>query len=277
MFRKHYIMLPVLFIVFLSGFTLGQNVVRLLPYNGTSDTEIITQIKADTAANHGILPGRVYQLDGGGLYICQETFYVDSASTLRLRSSDSKKAIIYLYPTGTGSTPQNPPGYFVRLRGGNLEMRNIAMSGYFEPVDSNFNNIQGGMIRTDNEGSDIILDSCIFSNTNGQVIRTEASASVIKVTNTILTNLGALITSNFGAGKGIDLRAASLDTLIFQNNTVTNYQDRVIRHYNFSNPLQGTGNIKYALIDHNTMFDGMSFHGLINMGNVGNKVFITNN
>ena len=277
MFRKHYIMLPVLLIVFLSGVTFGQNVLRLLPYNGTSDSEIITQIKADTTTNHGILPGRIYQLDGGGLYICQETFYVDSASTLRLQSSDSKKAKIYLYPTGTGSNPQNPPGYFVRLRGGNLEMRNIAMSGYFEPVDSNFNNIQGGMIRTDNEGSDIILDSCIFSNINGQVIRTEASASVIKVTNTILTNLGALITSNFGAGKGIDLRAASLDTLIFQNNTVTNYQDRVIRHYNFSNPLQGTGNIKYALIDHNTIFDGMGFHGLINLGNVGNKVVITNN
>ncbi len=156
-------------------------------------------------------------------------------------------------------------------------MRNIALVGYFEPVDSNFNNVQGNMIRTDNEGSSIVLDSCIFSNTAGQVLRTEASAHAVKITNCIFTNLGALSTSNFGAGKGIDLRASSCDTLIVQNNTFTNYQDRVIRHYNFSNPLAGTGNIGYALIDHNTMYDGMGFHGLLSLGNVGSKIIITNN
>ncbi len=277
MFRKHYVQLCFILSIILSGFTFGQNVLRLLPYDGTASTELMTQIEADTTANHGILPNRVYQLDGGGLYICQQTFYVDSASTLRLESSNTQKAIVYLYPTGTGSTPQNPPGYFVRLRGGNIVMKGIALSGYFEPVDTNFNNIQGGMIRTDNEGSDIILDSCIFSNTAGQVIRTEASAHKIVVTNTIFTNLGALSTSNFGAGKGIDLRTASLDTLIFQNNTITNYQDRVIRHYNFGDPSAGTGNIMYTLIDHNTIYNGMGFHGLINLGNVGSKVIITNN
>ncbi len=277
MFRKLYVMFSLALVIFLSDFVMGQDIVKLLPYNGHQETELITQIVADTTANHGLLPNRVYQLQGSGLYICQQVFYVDSASTLRLESDNSSKAVIYLYPTGTGSSPQNPPGYFVRLRGGNLNMNNIALSGYFEPVDSNFNNIQGGMIRTDNEGSDITLDSCIFTNINGQVIRTESSAETIKITNCIFTNLGALSTSNFGAGKGIDLRAASLDTLIFQNNTVTNYQDRVIRHYNYSNPTQGTGNIAYTLIDHNTIYDGMGFHGLINLGNVGSKVIITNN
>ena len=277
MFSKQYVFFSLSFIVFLSFFAFGQSVVRLVPYNGTAETELITQIKEDTTANHGILPDRVYQLDGGGLYICQETFYVDSASTLRLRSSNTDKAIVYLYPTGTGSNPQNPPGYFVRLRGGNLEMSNIALSGYFEPVDTNFNNIQGGQIRTDNEGSDIILDSCIFSNTAGQVIRTNASAHKIVVINSIFTNLGALSTSNFGAGKGIDLRDGSLDTLIFQNNTVTNYLDRVIRHYNYGDPLAGTGNLGYALIDHNTIYNGMGFHGLMNLGNTGSKIIITNN
>ena len=264
-------------ILLFSTLALGQSVVSLVPYNGTAETELITQIKADTTANNGILPDRVYELQGGGLYICQETFYVDDQSTLRLRSSDDQKAIIYLYPTGTGSNPQRPPGYFTRLRGGDLEMTGIALSGYFEPIDTNFNNIQGGMLRTDNEGSNITLDNCVFTNINGQVIRCEASTGTIRITNSIFTNLGALVTSNFGAGKGIDLRASSLDSLILINNTWTNYLDRVVRHYNFSNPLEGTGNIGYALIDHNTMFNGMGFHGLLSLGNVGNKVIITNN
>ena len=176
-----------------------------------------------------------------------------------------------------GANPQRPPGDFIRLRGGDLEMSGIAVSGYFEPIDSNFNNVQGNMFRTDNEGSNITLDNCIFSNINGQIVRTESSARNVKVTNCIFTNLGALSTSNFGAGKGIDLRAASVDTLIVVNNTFTNYQDRAIRHYNFSNPLAGTGNIGYTLIDHNTFFNGMGFHGLLSLGNVGSKVMITNN
>lgn len=277
MFRKHYIMCSFFLMLILSGFAFGQSVVQLVPFNGTPQTELITQIVADTTANNGILPDRVYELVGGGLYICQSNFYVPRGSVLRLRSSNNDKPKIYLYPTGTGANPQRPPGDFIRLRGGDLEMSGIAVSGYFEPIDSNFNNVQGNMFRTDNEGSNITLDNCIFSNINGQIVRTESSARNVKVTNCIFTNLGALSTSNFGAGKGIDLRAASVDTLIVVNNTFTNYQDRAIRHYNFSNPLAGTGNIGYARIDHNTFFNGMGFHGLLSLGNVGSKVVITNN
>jgi hypothetical protein len=277
MFRKHYVMLSLSLTIILSGLTLGQNVVQLVPFNGTPQTEIIAQIIADTTANGGILPDRVYELVGGGLYICQQLFYVPADDVLRLRASNDQKPIIYLYPTGSGGTPQNPPGYFIRLSGGDIEMSGIALSGYFEPIDSNFNNVQGGMFRNDNEGSNYTFDNCIFSNINGQVIRCEGSTGTIKITNCIFTNLGALSTSNFGAGKGIDLRAVSADSLILVNNTWTNYQDRVIRHYNFSNPLAGTGNIKYTRIDHNTMYNGMGFHGMLSLGNVGDKVIITNN
>ena len=156
-------------------------------------------------------------------------------------------------------------------------MSGIAVSGFFEPIDSNFNNVQGNMFRNDNQGSNFTFDNCVFSNINGQIIRCEGSTGTIKITNCIFTNLGALSTSNFGAGKGIDLRAVSVDSLILVNNTWTNYQDRVVRHYNFSNPLAGTGNIKYTRIDHNTMYNGMGFHGLLSLGNVGDKVIITNN
>jgi hypothetical protein len=277
MFKKHYIVLSLALTIILSGLSFGQNVLQLVPFNGTPQTEIFAQIIADTTANGGILPDRVYELVGGGLYICQQTFYVPADDVLRLRSSNDQKPIIYLYPTGSGGTPQNPPGYFIRLSGGDIEMSGIALSGFFEPVDSNFNNVQGGMFRNDNEGSNYNFDNCIFSNINGQIIRSEGSTGTIRITDCVFTNLGALSTSNFGAGKGIDLRAVAVDSLILINNTWTNYQDRVVRHYNFSNPLAGTGNIKYTLIDHNTMYNGMGFHGLLSLGNVGDKVIITNN
>ncbi len=271
---KRYLLL---FILFIAGISYGQNVLSLEPYNGTAATELIAQIKADTTANHGILPDRVYELVGGQIYICQEQFYVEAHQTLRLVSSNNEKALIYLYPTGTGSNPQNPPGHFVRLRGGNLYMTNIALSGIFELDPDAINNIQGAQLRVDNEGASIYLDNCVFSNTSGQVIRTEASTKTVKVTNSVFTNLGALTTSNFGAGKGIDLRVVSCDSLILVNNTFTNYQDRVVRHYNVGTPLAGTGNIGYTLIDHNTFYNGMGFHGLLSLGNVGEKVIITNN
>lgn len=277
MLKKHYIMHSFFLTFLLSGFLFGQNVHQLVPFNGTPQTEIVAQIIADTTATGGLLPDRVYELVGGGLYICQQTFSVYGDDVLRLRSSNDQKPIIYLYPTGTGGTPQNPPGNFIRLYGADLEMSGIAVSGFFEPIDSNFNNVQGNMFRNDNEGSNYKFDNCIFSNINGQIIRCEGSTGTLKVTNCIFTNLGALSTSNFGAGKGIDLRAVSVDSLILVNNTWTNYQDRVVRHYNFSNPLAGTGNIKYTRIDHNTIYNGMGFHGLLSLGNVGDKVIITNN
>ena len=131
MLRKHYFTFSFLLLIILSGFTFGQNLLRLVPYDGTAATELFAQIIADTTANNGIPADRVYELDGGGIYICQQIFYVEDKDVLRLRSSNDQKAKIYLYPTGTGSSPGNPPGYFTRLRGGDLEMSGIALYRIF--------------------------------------------------------------------------------------------------------------------------------------------------
>ncbi len=73
------------------------------------------------------------------------------------------------------------------------------------------------------------------------------------------------------------MREAACDSFIIVNNTFVNYQDRAIQHYNFVNPGAGTGEIKYGLIDHNTFVNGMSFHGLFSLGNVGPQIISTNN
>jgi hypothetical protein len=259
-----------------------ESVLRLSPYNGAPESFLDTQIGADTTANGGVIPAnRVYVLQRGAPYLSHAVINVNSGQILRIRANDSagvRRPVIFLYPTGTGANPQRPPGNFAALRG-NLEMKNIVLSGYFEPIDTNLNNLQGALLNipTAGAGASISLDSCILTNTNGNHIRTDGAVSILIVKDCIFANMGFLGTSNLGAGKGFDLRDASADTVIIQNNTFINWQDRVIRHYNFSNPLAGTGAIKYLKFDHNTLANGMSFHGFLSLGSMGPKAIITNN
>ncbi|MCB0751741.1 MAG: hypothetical protein KDC52_09720, partial [Ignavibacteriae bacterium] len=132
MLHKYYASFLIFLILFVSNAIFGQSVVQLVPYNGQPETEFTAQIKADTTATGGLVADRVYELQSG-TYICQETFYVEDNQTLRITAAGDVKPIIYLFPTGTGSNPQRPPGYFIRLRGGDLEMSGVAVSGYFEP------------------------------------------------------------------------------------------------------------------------------------------------
>jgi len=258
----------------------GQEVVvPLQPFNGDTSLYVNKQIVADTIAAGGLSANRVYELQQGGVYLQNAIFTVPNGKTLRLRAAAGagKKPIIYLWETGVGQTPTRPPGNFVVLNGGKLEVTNICVVGYYEPEPDRVDGVQGGLINTTAAGSSIILDGVIFSNINGQHVRTGQNSVKVKVTNSIFANMGALSTSNLGAGKGIDLREASCDSFIIVNNTFVNFQDRAIRHYNFANPQTGTGEIKYGRIEHNTFVNGMGFHGLLSLGNVGPQIFITNN
>jgi hypothetical protein len=162
---------------------------------------------------------------------------------------------------------------------GNLELKNLIISGYFEIIDTNLNNLQGALINvpTAGAGANIRIDSCILTNTNGNHIRTDGATNLVIIRNSVFANMGYLGRSNLGAGKGIDLRDASSDTVIFEHNTFVNWQDRVIRHYNFSNPHAGTGPINYLRVRHNTFVNGMSYHGFMSLGSMGPRALITDN
>ena len=69
--------------------------------------------------------------------------------------------------------------------------------------------------------------------------------------------------TNFGAGKGIDLRDGSIDSLMMRNNTFVNYTDRIIRHRD------STGPIENFVFDHNTILNAVSYHGTLALGQVG--------
>jgi hypothetical protein len=258
----------------------GQEVVvRLVPYDGTAATFVNAQIRADTVAAGGLSANRVYELQRGKYYLHNAIFAVPNNKTLRLRAEagSGPKPVIYLWETGTGGSPTRPPGNFATLNGAKIEIKNICIAGFYEPEPARVAGVQGGLINTTAPGSTIILDGVIFSNVNGNHIRTDQSTAKVQVTNSIFANMGALPASNFGAGKGLDLRDGTCDTLILVNNTFVNYQDRIIRHYNITNPSAGTGEIKNGRIEHNTFINGMGFHGLLSLGNVGVQMIITSN
>ncbi len=282
MISRRYIYMTFVLALILSATTIAQDVVTLEPYS-QNQLGLVEQILADTTDEGAIPEGRIYELTSGEVYLNRQVLYIEADETLHLRSSGDERAIVYQYQTGAGDDPQNPPGYLFRSRGGDMILEGLAISGYYEPGDldnedyEELYTVQGGLLRTDSEGASITLKNNIFSNVAGQILRTEGNTETIHLEDNILANLGALSTSNFGAGKGIDLRETSVDSLILINNTFVNYQDRPIRHYNYGSPLEGTGELTYAKFDHNTFVNGMGFHGVLSLGTVGNEIHITNN
>ena len=279
MFGKNTVAIFTLLILAAASSYGQESVYTLLPFNGDPARYVNAQFVADTTATAGLLSNRVYELKRDSVYLCNAILTIQSGKTLRMRAEagSGKKPIIYLWETGIGQTPTRPPGNFVVLNGGNLQLTNICVAGYYELEPDRVDGVQGGLINTTAAGSSIVLDGVIFSNINGQHVRTGSNSVKVQVTNSIFANMGALETSNLGAGKGFDLREAACDTFIVVNNTFVNYQDRPIRHYNFSHPEAGTGAIKFGRIDHNTFINGMGFHGLFSLGNVGDLMKITNN
>jgi hypothetical protein len=272
-------MLCLICLIFLLPALLFAQELRLTPWVGQGSVYLNQQIAADTVAN-GKLPNRVYVLQRGALYLTNAAFTSTGNWTLRLKANDSsttKKPVIMLYPSGTGTTPWNPPGNLFVL-GGNLSMKNLEVTGYYEIVDTNRWNMQGSLIQipTSTSGVSITIDSCILSNTNGNHVRTDGVPSVIKITNSVFANMGYLGRSNLGAGKAVDLRNVTCDSLIMVNNTFVNWLDRIVRHYPASGATN-TGALNYFLFDHNTLVNGTSYHGMLSLGSVGSKVIITNN
>ncbi len=261
------IILLLFFILSLPLFTFAQSELVVDPWNGSNYLNDV--IAGDTTAAGARKDlNRVYVLKRNGVYFVN-TQIRNSGWPLRIKAQDGtgRKPVIYLVKN---TSTNNNPAAFVRVAE-DFEMRGIALSGILEPDTTSYSLMQGQLIGTNQPGFDIIIDDCILTNSNGNHLRTDQAQRFMKVTNTVFANMGYLGTSNLGAGKALDLRAGSIDTLIMQNCTFVNAQDRIIRHFN------STADIKYMLFDHNTIVNSMSYHGTLVLGKVGREINITNN
>lgn len=235
----------------------------------TGTTYLNNAIAGDTLANGQRADTlRVYVLKRNGIYFVNSPIR-NTGYVLRIKAQDSlgmRPIIFAVKNTSTGSNPSQ----LIQVAG-NVWLKNLIMTGILEADTSSFSLMQGALISTNAAGFDIQIDSCILSNSNGNHVRTDNATRVVKITNCIFGNMGYLGRSNLGAGKAIDMRAVSCDTLLLVNNTFVNFQDRIVRHF------QSTAAINNFIFDHNTLVNGMSYHGTLVLGILGNKSTITNN
>ncbi len=258
-------------------FAQTEHYVVVPPYSGPGSSYLNDVINGDTIAG-GVRrdPNAIYVLKRDSIYL-QRLIIQNNGYKLQMQASEGKgyRPIIYLYKTqATGL----PPGQCINAKG-DVVLKNLCITGFYEPgtydtnpPDTSFlGGMQGALLDFASPGFSMTVDSCILSNCNGNHIRTSSVPLNIKVTNTVFANMGYLGRSNLGAGKGIDVRAGSVDTLLVQNCTFVNAQDRIIRHF------ASTAPIKYFKFDHNTIINSMSYHGLLSLGKTSQNVYITNN
>ncbi|MGA3287321.1 MAG: T9SS type A sorting domain-containing protein [Bacteroidota bacterium] len=218
---------------------------------------------------------RVYVLAKNGTFPCNGVINITGNRKLVIRGESGNyvipakgnmtidwKPVIIFEPSGATSVPQ---GQFVSCTGANdtVMLKNIAMCGYDEDLTGGIDGLQGNQIQiAASGGGSVYLDSCIMKSINGQIIRTDGRANTIRVTNSVFADLGFLGTSNLGAGKGIDLRNVEVDSVIMENNTIVNCQERIIRHYLSTKPMHS---IKF---NHNTVINGMAYNAMLSFGDI---------
>jgi hypothetical protein len=266
---KRFVTIVALVLLVLIPLQGNSQVIRVPPYTGSN--YLNNFIAGDTLGNGQRRDSSaIYELQRGGYYLVNAVIR-NIGWTLRIKANDTtagvSKPVVFLYPASTGG---NPPGQFVDMRG-DLFIKNVIMSGYFEFTASELTKLQGALFNMTAAGKSLTLDSCILTNTNGNHVRTDQAPKTIRITNCIFANMGYLGRSNLGAGKGMDVRGGSVDTLIVVNNTFVNWQDRIIRHF------ASTANIQYLKFEHNTCVNGMSYHGFLSLGRVGRSVDINDN
>jgi hypothetical protein len=120
-------------------------------------------------------------------------------------------------------------------------------------------------------GANVAFEGCTFVNNGQGAIGIWNAASKVKINNCKFFDMGNLAYWDLGNGRMIDCRSSEVGLLEITNNTIVNNIDRVLRHRG------GSGVLKNVIFDHNTIINSASYHGFIELGNVGEKVQITNN
>ncbi len=266
-FKRRNVLIILTLCLLISGMTFADELI--IPGAVSADDLLNDAIAGDTTATGArIDSNRVYVLVRDAIYFINTTIRNDSWP-INIKAQDGTGAQPVIYSV-VNPVSGSDPGDLFRIKG-DISLKNLTIVGFLEADPEGVSSIGNSAVRTDAAGFDVVIDGCLLTQCRGQFVRTESAARVVKITNCIFANMGDLGRSNFGAGKGVDFRGASCDSAIFINNTFVNFQDRIIRHRSSS------ASIRNLIFDHNTLVNGMSYHGTLALGWVGEKVQITNN
>ncbi len=235
----------------------------------TGDTFLNNAILGDTTATGDRADlDRVYVLERDGVYLMNARVNnIGFPVRIRGAEGDGRKPVIFLVTNA--QTQAFPPHFF--LMGDDLWLKDLILVGFVEALAGQIANNPPRLIDSGAPGLSLTIDGCVVTQGRGEHIRFPQPAGVIKLINSIFGNMGDLGTSNLGAGRCIDMRNTSCDSLIIENSSFINSQDRIVRH------LSSVASIKYFRFNHNTIVNGLTYHGLISLGFTGNEAILTNN
>lgn len=250
-------------IILFSGYSLAQSDINdfIVPDFNEGGKYINEYISGDNS-------DRAYVLKRDGFYLLSSTVE-NNSWTLRIKAENGLGRLPVIYSVPNPTTGNAPSPMFEAH--GDIWMKGIAAVGYLESDTTQFSNMTGNIIVMREKGFSIVVDSCIFSTTKSSHIQTPSDVKKVKITNSIFSNGGSIELNNFGNGRGIDLRDVECDSLIVQNCTFINLQDRAVRHH------ATHSNINHFIFDHNTVTNSMGCHGTIFLSFVGESSVITNN
>jgi hypothetical protein len=263
----------------------AQNLV-LDDYSHSGSKYLNNLVAADSTSAAFVAGTRVYVLrkDGQYFFNAAMTTYQGKPMVFTIDPADTGYAGARLNPEcyGVLSSAKKLPGNFIQMQnGGKVELHNINISGYrcgdAGGSDSLIGYQQGALVSIGTAGGigRIIIDKCVLHGVNGNHIRTDGVTDTVIVTNTIFGDMGNISPSNYGAGKGLDLRDVDIVYCKIQNCTFVNAQDRIVRHFQSKNPIHN------FIFDHNTVVNCMGYHGFLSLGKVDSTgigtLQITNN
>ncbi len=207
--------------------------------------EIFNFIAGDTTSTgERNVPGRIYKLERGKVYIFTETLDVDFDFYLVADDDDPNNPVrppmLVRGVHPDGSTVDN----LINITGDNInvELRNLLFQGV--PIDGNYKTKLAVGVGGSGSNVRLTIDKCVFNGWTRGAVRVRIPNIKLFVTNNYFRNLvnpvhpfnGQSLTTYSGE-----------DTLIYTNNTCFNTNSYVV----LTNPHMKTNYLKF---DHNTIF-----------------------
>ena len=221
-------------------------------------------IMADTNTDGSrVTPDAVYVLRRDATYYVQGPFENHEWKLhLKAEEGEGERPYVQAFPQLDGTIY----GHMIRNYG-DVELENIFFDcqGQDPAVAP-----AGRVIRSEYVGAKIDVTGCAFANCGQNGVMLPKATTYCKIKDCLFVNQGRFAFNDFGNGRVFDCRDSQIDIFSLTNSTFANNVDRIVRHRG------GSGVMDTTIVDHCTILNSMSYHGFIELGNVGTSVQLTN-
>ena len=242
---------------------LGMNVFSQERITISSPAYLNEPILGDTLSD-GTHPERIYVLERGGTYYVRGVLE-NLNFKLHLVAEDGNGPM----PIVRADLQEDGTQSWIMFAG----QKDVEMEGIFLDAQSENEgyNPANWCLAYFGKDANLKFNNCVFANTGQGGVGAWNAVNEFTVTNCKFYNMGNIEFSDQGAGRMVECRDSEVKKLTVTNNTVVNSYDRMVRHRN------GAGVIHEMVFSHNTIINNGGYFGVMELGNVGKSVEITDN